>query len=164
MLFVALLVISLAFGLGAWLGAPYLPVLSRDVDSLLELSDLSPGQLLLDLGCGDGRLLKAAAKRGIRGIGYEINPLLWLVACINLWPYRQLVSLHLSNYWAVKLPPADAIYVFLIGRYMPKLDAKLRAEIKRPTRVVSYVFAIPNLKPVATTKNSFVYIYPKSSK
>lgn len=158
-----LVLVAIAFGLGAWLGAPYLPVLGRDVESLLNLAELKSGQTLIDLGCGDGRLLKAAAKVGVNGIGFEINPLLVLVAKLNCWRLRKSIKIYWGDYWRVRLPAADAIYVFLIDRYMPKLDRKLTAEITKPTRVVSYIFAIPGRKPVATTKNSYAYVYPKSS-
>jgi SAM-dependent methyltransferase len=154
------LVSLIGFGVGPFVGAPYLPVLKREVGSLLELADVKPGQLLLDLGSGDGRLLLAAAKRGVRGLGYEINPLLYCIAYFKCWPYRHLVKLRLANYWTVKLPAADIIYVFLIGHYMEKLDQKLQREVTRPTKLVSFVFEIPKKQPVRRTRNSFLYLYP----
>ncbi|HSH31821.1 MAG TPA: hypothetical protein VK963_04120 [Candidatus Saccharimonadales bacterium] len=157
-----LLLLASGFGLGALLGAPYLPVLRRDVETLLDLAELGPGQHLIDLGSGDGKLLKAAARRGIRATGYEINPLLYVAARLNCWRYRRLVTIHLADFWRVPWPPADVIYVFLIGRYMRKLDHQLQHRITRPTRVVSYVFEIPDRTAVASTKNSFCYRYPIS--
>lgn len=154
------LIVALAFGAGALLGAPYLPILGRDVDQLLDLADLKPGQHLIDLGSGDGKLLKAAAKRGIYATGYEINPILFIISQINCWPWRSHIKIHLSDFWQIKWPPAEAIYVFLIGRYMVRLDAKAQVDITTPTKLVSYVFEIPNRVPVRSTKNSYVYLYP----
>lgn len=154
-----LLIFVLAFGLGAWRGAPYLPILHRPAEDLLDLADLRPGQTLIDLGSGDGRLLRLAAQRGIQGIGYEINPWVYVVSLAVCWRYRKLVTLHLADYWLVKLPPADAIAVFLIQRYMGRLDAKLTAELDTPTTLVSYVFALPDRIPEKTTKNSYRYRY-----
>jgi 16S rRNA A1518/A1519 N6-dimethyltransferase RsmA/KsgA/DIM1 with predicted DNA glycosylase/AP lyase activity len=156
---VIILLVVLAFGLGAWRGAPYVPILRRPAEELLDLAELKPGQTLIDLGSGDGRLLKLAAQRGIRGIGYEINPWLWLISRANCWGYRDKIELHLADYWHVRLPPADAIAVFLIKRYMQRLDAKLSAELIQPTTLVSYVFALPERKPEKTTKNCFRYRY-----
>ncbi len=152
--------IVLAFGVGALLGAPYLPVLGRDTRSLLDLAGVKEGEMLLDLGCGDGKLLRAAAKRKVRGVGYEINPIVWLVAKILCWPDRELISVHFGNYWKASWPVCDVIYVFLIDRYMPKLDLALSRQLKRPTRVVSYVFEIPGKTAVRSTSNAKLYIYP----
>lgn len=149
-----------AFALAAIVGAPYVPLLRAQIKPMLDALDLKPGQSLIDLGCGDGRLLKAAAKQGIKGIGYEINPWLYLVAQINCFKYRRIVRVHLANYWQADLPPADAVFVFLIGRYMGKLDRYLSARLKRPTRVVSYVFEIPERKAKVRGSNFFVYQYP----
>ncbi|QQR53234.1 hypothetical protein IPG36_04085 [bacterium] len=155
-----ILALVASFGLGAWLGAPYLPILASDRRQLLALANLKPGQTIIDLGSGDGRLLFAAAKQGIRGIGYEINPLLVIISRIVCWRYRTLVTIHLANFWQIKLPPADAIYVFLIARYMPKLEQKLRRDITQPTLVVSYVFALPESKPIRQNATSAVYQFP----
>ncbi len=157
---VAALIVALAFGLGAILGAPYLPVLKAEHEALLDLCDLKPGQTLLDLGSGDGRFLKSAAKRGYRAIGYEINPFLYIISIIVTWRERELIAIHLGDYWRTPLPQVEAIYVFLIRRYMAQLDQKLIKDIKSSTTVISYVFPIPNREPETVTKNTFKYRYP----
>ena len=159
MVILILLAIAVAFGLGAMLGAPYLPILHRDTQRLLELAELKPGQTLIDLGSGDGQLLRAAAARGIRGIGYEINPILVLISHLVCWRYRRIVTIHLADFWHVPLPPADAIYIFLIDRHMRRLDRKLTAELTRPAQVISFVFKIPGRQPVRHNSNTFVYQY-----
>jgi 16S rRNA A1518/A1519 N6-dimethyltransferase RsmA/KsgA/DIM1 with predicted DNA glycosylase/AP lyase activity len=121
--------------------------------------NLKSGQTLVDLGSGDGRLLRAAAQRGIRSIGYEINPFVYLVSLIVTWRYRKLITIHLADFWQTKLPPADAIYVFLIDRLMPKLDQKLTADVSRPTPVVCFVFKIPGRKPISENRNATIYEY-----
>ncbi len=153
------LLIVLPFGLAVIVGAPYVPILRRDYEPLLKLTKLKAGQTLVDLGSGDGRLLRAAAKQGIRGIGYEINPFLYLVSLVVTWRYRQLVTIHLADFWRIHLPEADAVYVFLIDRLMPKLDAKLSREIAKPTPVVSFVFQVPGRKPTTKTRNAYLYTY-----
>jgi SAM-dependent methyltransferase len=140
-------------------GAPYLPTLKREQTAALDLLDLKPGQTLLELGCGDGRMLRAAAQRGIRSVGYELNPLLYIYAKLRALPHRGLVSVRLANYWRVTLPPADGVYVFLLERFMPALDAKIAGEIVRPVRVVSYAFEIPRKKPVKSSGGMFLYAY-----
>ena len=155
------LTIVIAIGIGAFLGAPYLPVLKSEHEALLDLCELKPGDTLLDLGSGDGRFLKAAAKRGYYSIGYEISPILYIISRILTWTERDKITIHLGDYWRIKLPETDAIYVFLIDRFMSKLDRKLIREVSKPTVVVSYIFAIPDLKPDLITRNAFRYRYPK---
>ena len=154
---IILLMIVLPFGIGAVLGAPYVPILSKDSKRILKLAALKPGQTLIDLGSGDGRLLRAAAAQGITCIGYEINPYLVWVSRIVCWRYRKLVSIHTADIWHTKLPPADVIYIFILDRYMARLDHKFSTEIVKPTRVISYVFKLPVSKPVEETSNTFIY-------
>ncbi len=147
-----------AFGLGALRGAPFLPVLKGEVGALLDLAQLESGQCLMDLGSGDGRLLKAAARQGCRGIGYEINPWLYLYSLVNCWSYRRQIKLRLADFWKSDWSEADVIVVFLIKRQMIKLDRQL-ADLRRPVRVVSYIFEIPGRRPIAQNRNAFVYQY-----
>jgi precorrin-6B methylase 2 len=81
MIWILLLIIILAFQFVVlFLGAPYVPTLHKQREIALDLLKLKPGQTLIDLGCGDGAMLIEAAKRGIKVVGYEINPLLVFIA------------------------------------------------------------------------------------
>jgi SAM-dependent methyltransferase len=148
------------FGLAVFIGAPYVPILRRDYGPLLDLVELKPGQTLIDLGSGDGRLLREVAKRGVHAIGYEINPVLYLISLVVCWQYRQFVSIRLGDYWHIKLPPAHIIYVFLLDKYMARLDRKLLNELSQPAQLVSFVFQIPGRIPIRSSRNAFVYDYP----
>ncbi len=158
-----LLLIVLPFGLGAILGAPYLPILHKDSTQLLKLAGLRSGQTLIDLGSGDGRLLRAAATQGIHCIGYEINPYLVIISRLVCWRYRELVTIHTADFWHIKLPPADAIYIFALDKYMTKLDQKFQSEITRPTKVISYIFTMPSRQPIHSTSNTYIYEYGRKS-
>lgn len=157
---IALVLALAAFAFAGLVGAPYVPIHRRNQIALLDLIDLKPGQTIVDLGSGDGQLLRAAAKRGLSAIGYEINPVMVAVSWLVCWPYRKRVSIHRANLWHTIVPPADAIYVFLMPRFMARLDAKLANEIKRPTTVISYVFPIPGRTPVKKGAGSLIYRYP----
>jgi SAM-dependent methyltransferase len=156
---IVILAVVLAFGLGIRRGAPYLPILKRDSDALLALGELKAGQTIIDLGSGDGRLLREAARRGIRGIGYEINPILVLVSRLVCWRYRRLVTIHLADFWHVTLPPADAVYTFLLPRYMADLDQYLARQITKRTPLISFAFEIPGRRPDRHNRNTFIYYY-----
>ncbi|MFF5228691.1 class I SAM-dependent methyltransferase [Dactylosporangium sp. NPDC000521] len=154
-----LLVLVAPFGLAIIMGAPWLPTLPRYHEPLLDLTGLRTGQTLIELGSGDGRLLRAAAKRGIRGIGYEINPFLWVVSQLVLWRHRDLATVRLANFWTVDLRDADAVYVFLVERSMTRLNAKLQDEIREPTAVVSFVFQLPGQAPERSLPFAHRYTY-----
>ncbi len=156
-----LIIISGLFALGAVLGAPYVPTLTKSGNDLLDMADLKPGATIIDLGSGDGAFALQAAKRGYQVIGYEINPILVLVAKLRTRKYRKQVKIHLRDFWRTALPESDAIYVFLIERYMQKLADKLAKEVKKPTVVVSHVFKIPSAKAIKENQNTSVYIFGK---
>jgi len=152
-----LVLISGLFALGAILGAPYVPTLKKSGNDLLDMADLKPGATIVDLGSGDGAFALQAAKRGYRVIGYEINPILVVIAKLRTRKYRKTVTIQLRDFWQVQLPPVDAVYVFLIDRYMQKLANKLKKELRQPTLVVSHVFKIPGIKPLKENHNATVY-------
>ena len=104
-----LVVLVLMFGFVIFFGAPYLPTLKKQQQEALDLLDLQPGQLLLELGSGDGRLLRMAADRGINVIGYEINPILFLISKISCIGYGDRIQIKLANFWSVELPECECI-------------------------------------------------------
>lgn len=152
-------IVVLLFGFVLLYGAPYLPTLKKSTTEALDLLDLKPGQTLLELGSGDGRVLRAAAKRGIYSVGYELNPLLVIWSTILCWSQRKYIKIIWGNFWNQKLQQSDGIYVFLLDRYMKKLDTKITQEISKKVRVVSFGFEIPGKKPIKKLKGLHVYEY-----
>lgn len=163
-LWLAVIAVVLLFCFVVAFGAPYVPTLNPRTKEALDLLALKPGQLLLELGCGDGRVLRAAAQRGIRGVGYELNPLLVIYAKLATWKYRSLVTVKWANYWRVQWPQADGIYVFLLDRYMEKLNTKIMQEQQGSVRLVSFAFTISSRRPVREQNGLFVYDYGRSAK
>jgi SAM-dependent methyltransferase len=156
---IVLAVLLLAFGGVVLVGAPYLPTLKPQVMAALELADLKPGQTLLELGCGDGRVVLAAARRGYQVIGYELNPFLVLIARLQTFRYRPTAKIIWGDFWQKSWPEADAIFIFLLPRYMKKLDTKVIQYNHKPVKLVSFAFQIPGKKFISKKAGVFVYHY-----
>jgi hypothetical protein len=163
MVWLLLIILVLLFGFVVLFGAPYLPTQKRQIEAALELLNLKKGQTLLELGCGDGRVLKAAAKQGIRGVGYEINPVLVIAAKLYTYNYRDTVSIKWGNYWTATWPEAEGVYVFLLDKYMKKLEKKLLKEKAgwsvSSIKLASYTFKMPGKKPSKEAHGIFLYEY-----
>jgi len=156
----AVFVFVLLLGFVVFFGPPYLPTLSRNVDTALDLLELQPGQNLLELGSGDGRVLVAAARRGINVVGIELSPVLVIVSWLRTRRYRQQVRIIWGNYFMMKWPPADAIFTFMIPRQMAKLDLCIeRWRRGRSVRLASFAFKIPGKKPARLKDGVFLYRY-----
>ncbi len=94
-------------------GAPYVPTKQAAVEAALDMLDAPKGSLLVDVGCGDGRFLNAAARRGYTAVGIEIHPLFWLIAKVATWPYRKNVTVVFGNIFSWQLPPATrGVFMF----------------------------------------------------
>ena len=125
----------------------------------MDMVDLRPGETLLELGSGDGKILLAAAKRGWKVVGFELNPILVFISYLRTWRYRKQVKVVWGNFWNTeKWPPAEGIFVFILQKHMKKLDTKIVQWHQHPVRLVSFAFTIPGKKPVAADKYG-VYLY-----
>jgi hypothetical protein len=152
-------VLAVCFAGVVLVGAPYLPTLTRQVNVALELADLQAGQTLLELGCGDGKVLVAAARQGIQVVGYELNPILALIAWLRTRRYGSQVRVIWGNFWQSSWPPAEAIFVFLLPRYMPKLHNKCMRYKYRPVKLISFAFEVPDKKPTRQKAGLYLYLY-----
>lgn len=156
---IAFIVIS-SFSFVLLYGAPYLPTRRRTAEQALELLKLKKGEVFVDLGSGDGTVLVQAAKRGCICYGYELNPLLWVISKLRTLKYGNSVHIYCRNFWNVPLPEQTrGVFIFLLDKYMPKLDAKLVKELRTGGCLVSYTFQIPG-REAAVAKNAlFLYKY-----
>jgi len=152
------------FGLFAFVvffGAPYVPVRRRDVKKAFdELYQLGPSDVLVDLGSGDGRVLREASKRGARAVGVELNPILVI---LSRWMSRgdKKVSVRLSNLKREPFPDGTTvIYLFATSRDSGPFAKKIEREATRLGRklyVLSYGFNLPGRKP--TKRNNLHLLY-----
>jgi len=153
------LLLILAYGTVLLFGAPYFPSLKPHLKAALKLLDLKKGQVVYDLGCGDGRFLKAAARSGYSAVGYELNPFVFAYAWLTTRRYSRRVRVRYGNFWHADISQADAVFVFLLDRWMPRLDKKLKKEGKPGLKLASHTFKIPGKKPAAQNYGVFLYKY-----
>ncbi len=155
-----LFITVLLFGFVVLFGAPYLPTLRKQTEIALDLLDVKEGMKILELGSGDGSVALAAAKRGAVVTGYELNPILVLVSRLRCFRYRTQVRIHWGNYWQAAWPETDGIFIFLLDKYMEKLNNKIIQEYNgKSVKLVSFAFQIPGKKAVKQQGGMFLYRY-----
>lgn len=161
MLVLAIILVVLCFSFVVLVGPPYVPTLTPQVKAALDLLDLKPGQTMLELGCGDGKMMIAAAQRGWKVTGIELNPILVVVCKLRTWRYRKQVTVKMGNYWNTRLwGQADGIFGFVLPKYMTKLDHLIdQWRGPKPTRLASFAFKIPNKKISEERNGVFLYVY-----
>lgn len=155
--------VVLIFGLVVFRGAPYLPSHAREVEAaFVSLYPLSKQDLLIDVGSGDGIILRLAAKRGARAIGYEINPLLVGISWLRT---RRLqgVRTELTDFWFKELPAETTIvYAFSISRDTDKLMKKLQQEsdrLARPLHLMTYGASLEHKKAIKKRRGHHLYLF-----
>lgn len=110
-----------------FIGPPYVPALKRDIAVLFKELAIGSKHHLVDLGAGDGRVLKMAAERGATVSGVEINPFLVGIARVKLQPYKGTVVL--GNLWKYRLPDATThVFAFSADVFMNKLEKYCEAQ------------------------------------
>lgn len=155
------LIVVLVFGFVVFFGAPYVPTFRRDLRTIFKtLYPLKKGDVLVDLGSGDGVVLREAARCGAKAVGYELNPVLvWL----SRWLSRRQdnISVHVANMWQVALPTdTSVVYVFAVERDVKKVSQKMQREadrLKKPLKMISHGFTLPGKTPIKQVGAHFLY-------
>jgi SAM-dependent methyltransferase len=133
---------------------PYVPTPVEVVDEMLRLAGLKAGDVLYDLGCGDGRIVIAAAKRyGVRAIGVDIDPLR-IRECEDNASAAGLtgkVRFLQQNLFETDFRDATVITMYLLTSVNMRLRPKLLADLKPGTRLVSHSFEMGEWRPDKTT-------------
>ncbi|MBC7546258.1 class I SAM-dependent methyltransferase [Candidatus Saccharibacteria bacterium] len=157
--YIGVALLAICFGGVLLVGAPYLPTLSPQVTAALTLAKLKPGETLLELGCGDGKVLIAAARAGYNAVGYELNPIMALIAWARTRRYKKQVRVVCGDFWQTDWPQSAAIFAFLLPRYMDKLDKRILQYNHKPVKLVSFAFKIPEKKINSELAGVFLYNY-----
>ena len=121
----------------------YVPTPLSVVDAMLEVANVTPADVVYDLGSGDGRIVIAAAKKyGARGVGIEIDPALVKAATDNAAAagVSDRVRFVTQNLFAADISDATVVTLYLLQSINERLRPKLVRELKPGTRIVSHVF------------------------
>ena len=118
------------------------------VDAMLDVAHVKPGDTVYDLGCNDGRVvLTAVSKKECLGVGYEVDGTAInkaKEACKKLPPeVQKRVTLIEGDAFEAPLKDADVLFLYLLPKGIRKLQQKLDRELKPGTRVVTYLFKLP---------------------
>lgn len=165
---ISLYLISLIY---SWFkGAPYVLSSQENINKILKHTKFKKNQKLLELGCGNGRFLRSAAKLyNISGIGVDIN--LYAIAIARLISKLQKIKsleFKLQDIRQTDFSKADCIYIFLFPKLIDKIKFKLLNEVKKNVLIVSHGFKIEFLNKylidTLDTKTFKTYFYRVSKK
>jgi SAM-dependent methyltransferase len=127
--------------------APYVPTPAEVVDRMLDLAGVTKSDVVLDLGCGDGRIPIAAARKfGARGIGVDIDPQRIAEANANAKAagVTSLVTFRLQDAMTTDLSEATVVTLYLLSASNLKLRPILTRQLKPGSRIVSHAFSMGN--------------------
>jgi tRNA G37 N-methylase Trm5 len=129
---------------------PFVPTPQNVVDAMLKLAAVKKGDILYDLGSGDGRLVVTAAKQyGVRGTGIDIDPKRIEEANANAKQagVTNLVQFKNQDLFEADFHDATVITLYLLPGINMKLRPKLWKETKPGTRIVSHSFTMGEWQP-----------------
>jgi len=158
-----LLIIVLCFSLVCFIGSPYVPTMEEWAKDALDLADLDENDKVVDLGSGDGKILRLLSKKGIRSVGYEVNPLLVAFSKLSLLNTK-LATVNMKNYWSTNLPSdTTVIYAFMVERDAKKLEDYVNKQLKLvksdKIKLITFGFGLPNKKINKQTNSAKLYIF-----
>lgn len=130
--------------------APFVPTPQEVVDRMLELAQVNQGDLLYDLGSGDGRIVITAAKRyGARAVGFEIDHALVTDSqrSIKEAGVEALAEIREEDIRTLDLSAASVLTMYLYPGANLRLRAEILRQLKPGSRVVSHDFGMGDWKP-----------------
>lgn len=144
--YLMLYMISLVYSM--LMGSPYVKTKRATLEEILSNADLKPKQRFVDLGCGDGIVVRMAVKRyKVLGVGIDINPLLiYRAKIINQFQKNKSIKFYKQNIFKADIRNADVIYMFLLPKLLVKLKEKLLKESKKNALIISHGFEIEGWK------------------
>ena len=132
------------------LDVPYVPTPQQVVDRMLEIAKVSGKDFVMDLGCGDGRMLvTAATKFGARGFGVDLNPVRIREATENAARANvaDKVKFEVKNLFDTQIKDADVLTMYLLPSVNMQLRPRILSEMKPGSRIVSHAFNMEDWDP-----------------
>ncbi len=143
-------------------GLPWIPTHRQRIHKALEMSELRPGEILFDLGAGDGRVLVLAARQyGAHAVGIELSPahcvLAWLRALLSRVLDR--VSIRWGNFYKMDLEEANVVFAYLTPDHASRLRPQLEKQLHHGARVVTISADMDGWEPAAFDSTDLIFLY-----
>lgn len=153
-------IVFVSFFAIVFVGAPYVPTLKRGVDDLESLYMFTKKDVLLDLGSGDGIVLRNLSPRVKRAVGYELSPWVYLISRIVCRSYKN-IDIKYANIWNKPLPDdVTVVYAFFHKKYMQRIADKIQTHVDETGKRVSVIslgFTFPGRKSI--DQKGAMYLY-----
>jgi trans-aconitate methyltransferase len=151
--------------------APYVPSPVEVVDAMLDLAGVRQDDVVYDLGCGDGRIVVAAARKfGARGVGVDVDSDLIVEARrrAEAAGVSARTRFEEADIFETDIRPATVVALYLMPAALKKLKPKLLAELKPGARIVSFTFPIDDWPPAKVkeldTRRLYLWVIPERPK
>ncbi len=144
------------------IGAGWEPTSKRVVKKMLEMGEANSGDIVYDLGSGDGRIVIEAAKRyNSKAVGIEADPIrvLWSLIMVRISKLQNKVKIKWGNLFNQNISNATLVTLFLWKDSNQKLKPKLLSELKPGSRVVSHVWKFNGWVPSKVNLKEQIYLY-----
>lgn len=155
-------ILFIFFGLVVLFGAPYVPSQKKYAIQAFEHFGIKKTDTLVDLGSGDGVILRIASRFGAKAVGYEINPILVFISKF-LSVGDERVSVRLQSFWSVMLPDdVTIVYAFAVSRDGRKLTKLLQREanrLQRPLKLLCLGSPLKGIKIDETAEPYHLYVF-----
>jgi precorrin-6B methylase 2 len=140
---------------------PFVPTPQEVVDKMIELAGVKKGDVVYDLGSGDGRIVITAAKKGARAVGFDVDGDLVKESRENIRKagLEKLAEIKQQDILTVDLSPATVVTMYLLPDVNLKLKPNLLKQLKPGSRVVSHAFDMGDWKPDKTERVNGRTIY-----
>jgi SAM-dependent methyltransferase len=144
-----------------FIGAIFLPTPYDVVEKMLSIADIREGDVLYDLGSGDGRIIIGAAELGAQGVGIEADPIRVLWSRLRAWrnPNHDRLRVIWGDFFNTSVSEATVVTVYQGESINNRLREKFESELRPGSRVVSFSFKIEGWELVKKHPNANVYLY-----
>jgi ribosomal protein L11 methylase PrmA len=144
---IGLLVAFFVFFVAGFFRSPFVPSSRRTIQKMLAVAKISPGQKIVDLGCGDGRIVFSAEKKyGAVATGFEISIFVWSLAQLNRFFKNAKSKIFRRDFFAADLREVDIVFCYLLPEMMHKLAPKFQKELRPGAKIISAGFSLPGFQ------------------
>ncbi len=157
-LFILLLLLLLPGVYAMFTGAPFVPTGKKEREIILRLGKFTKKDVVVDLGCGDGRVIRDIAEKGVKkAIGYEYSFPTYLFALWRKLRAGTSEKIIFADFWKRDFSEVNKIVCFLLVDSMQRFEREIWPKLEKGTVVISHAFRMKGIEPVAVEGSVIVY-------